>query len=120
VSSSPVTVTILPKAVAQVTLANPQPNIKIGGKVEVAVKVQRQFDYAGEFKVQLVLPPGTKGISSEELTIPADQDSGTLVIAAAPEATVGLRGNLTVRVTAMFDGKVAINHDKKLSVNVVK
>ena len=119
VSSSPVTVTVLPKAVAQVTLGNAQPTVKVGNKVEVPVNVQRLFDYAGEFKVELVLPPGTKGISSEELTIPADQNSGKLVIVAAPEATAGLRGNLTVRVIAQIDAKT-INHEKKLSVNVVK
>jgi hypothetical protein len=120
VSSSPVTVTIVPKSVAQVTLSNAQPTVKIGNKVELMVNVQRQFDYAGEFKVQLVLPPGTKGLSSEELTIPADKDSGKLVIAVDPDAMVGLRGNLTVRVTAQIDAKLALNHDKKLSVNVVK
>jgi hypothetical protein len=120
VSSSPVTVTIVPKGVAQVTLSNAQPTVKIGNKVELIVNVQRQFDYGGEFKVQLVLPPGTKGLISDELTIPADKDSGKLVIAAEPDAMVGLRGNLTVRVIAQFDAKLALNHDKRLTVNVVK
>ena len=120
VAASPVTVTVLPKAVVQVMLGNQQPTVKVGNKVEILVNLQRLAGYADELKAELVLPPGTKGIRAESITIPADQTSGKLVIAVAPDAAVGQRPNLTVRVVALFDGTVVINHDKKLTVNVVK
>ena len=54
------TLTVLPKTVATVTLATRRRTLKAGAQVEVVVKVTRQFDYAGEFKVQLVLPPTSR------------------------------------------------------------
>jgi hypothetical protein len=118
--SAPVTVTVLPKTLATVTLPTQQPTVKAGKQVELPIQVKRLYDYVGEFKVQLVLPPGTKGISADEMTIPAGQESGTLVLMAAPDATAGVRSNLTVRVTALVDGKLPVIHEKKLNVTVVK
>jgi hypothetical protein len=120
VPSSPVTVIIVPKAVAQVTLGSAQPSVKVGGKVELSVTVQRQQDYGGEFKVELVLPTEAKGISAEAITIGANQDTGKLVITAAPDAAIGVRNNLTVRAVALYDGTIPIQHDKKINVSVVK
>ena len=42
----------------------------------MVVKVARQFDYAGEFKVELVLPPNVKGVAADEVTIPAGPERG--------------------------------------------
>ena len=48
--------------------------------VEVVVKVARQYDFDGEFKVQLVLPPGSQGVYAAEVTIPAGKDEAKLVL----------------------------------------
>src|SRR5262249_6962884 len=68
--STPLSITVLPKAVATVTAMVPNPNFKVGTPSEVVVKVQRINDYAGELKVQLVLPQGTAGIAADEVVIP--------------------------------------------------
>jgi hypothetical protein len=118
-ASPPVTVVVIPKELGKVAVAN-QATVKVGGKVELAVNVARLYDYADEFKVELVLPPGAKGLSASPVTIAAGQDSVTLLIAAAPDATVGPHPNLTVRLTGVVDGKVPVVQEKKLNVNVVK
>jgi hypothetical protein len=118
--SNPVSITVLPRSLAQLALSNPNLTLKVGGKVEVLVRVARQFNYAGEFKVRLVLPPGVQGVSAREVTIPAGGTEAKLVIEAPADAKPGVRGNLTVRAVALFNGKVPTNHEVKLNVNVVK
>lgn len=118
--SLPVLVTIIPKEIAKVALANQNPNVKVGSKIELAVNVTRLYDFGGDLKVELVLPPGTQGISADPAMIAAGQDTGKLVIVAAPDAQLGPRASLMVRVTGIVDGKVPVSQEKKLSVTVVK
>lgn len=118
--ATPVAITVLPKSVANVTLNPAGPTVKAGAQTEVVVKVARLFDYAGEFKVQVVLPAAAKGLSAAEVTIPAGKDEAKLVIKAAADAAPGPRPELLVRATALLDGKVPANHEVKFSVNVVK
>jgi hypothetical protein len=118
--STPVSLTVLPKSLANLTLGNTNPTIKIGAQVEVPVRVARRFGYDGEFKVQLVLPPGVKGVEAAEVSIPAGKDEAKLVIRVPADSMPGSRGNLTVRAVALFNGKVPTNHEVKLNVNVVK
>jgi hypothetical protein len=113
--STPFTITVLPKQVATVSLSPNNPKVKPGGKAEVTVKVSRQFDYAGEFKVELVKPP--KGVSAEEVTIPAGKDEATLVVEVDPSA--GGQSNLVVRATAAIKGK-EVRQEAKLEVRVGK
>ena len=40
------------------------PTIKVGDETEVVVQVARQFNFDGEFKVELVLPPGAQGVEA--------------------------------------------------------
>ena len=58
--------------------------LKVGTQGEVVVKVTRQFDYAGEFKVQLVLPPNVKGMSAADVVDPGRQGRGEAGAASAP------------------------------------
>jgi hypothetical protein len=118
--TGPVTLTILPKSVAQVTLNNQNPTVKLGAETPIVVKANRQFGYDGEFKVQVVLPPGTAGIAIADAVIPAGKDEATLIVKAAPNATPGNRQNLTVKVVATVNGNVPIPHEVKFAVNVVK
>ena len=118
--AAPTIITVLPKQVATLSLANAAVTGKPGAQSEVVVKVARQQDYAGEFKVQLVLPANIKGVSADEVTIPAGQNEGKLIVKIAADAAPGNRPDLIVRATAMQNGNVPTPHETKLSVNVVK
>jgi hypothetical protein len=118
--STPVTLTVLPKALATVVLPNPNPTAKVGAETEVVVKVTRMYDFDGEFKVKVVLPPDAKGVTIDEVTIPAGQDEAKLKVKVAADAAPGNRANINVIATAMYNGTVPITQEAKLNVNVVK
>jgi hypothetical protein len=84
------------------------------------VKVTRQFDFPGEFKLQVVLPGDAKGLTVAEGIIPAGQEEAKLMVKAAPDAPAGARNGLVVKATAMFQGKTPVVHEAKFNVNVVK
>jgi hypothetical protein len=117
--STPVSITVMPKSLANLTVANAQPTVKIGSEAKLTVRVARQFKYDGEFKVQLVPPQGVQGVEAAEVTIPAGKDEVDLVIRVPAAAAVGNRQNLVVRATASFN-KTPVVHETKISVNVVK
>jgi hypothetical protein len=87
---------------------------------ELVVKVARNPGFAGDFKVQLILPPNVKGVSADEVTIPAGKDEAKLMVKIAPDAAPGNRPDLIVRAIAMQNGNVPTPHEAKISVNVVK
>ena len=118
--STPVTITVLPKTVATLALTPPSVSAKVGAATELVVKVTRQFDYAGEFTVQLVVPPAVQGVSAAAVVIPAGKDEVKLTLMVPAGAAVGNRAGLIVRATAMYNGTVPIVHDAPLAVNVVK
>jgi len=115
--SAPATLTILPKALAELSLSTPNVTVKSDKEAEVMVRINRRYGYDGEFKVQVVLPPGGKGATIAETVIPAGKNEAKLVIKAGA-MPVNLP-NLTVRATAMYQGH-ATTHEVKLNVNVVK
>jgi hypothetical protein len=118
--ATPVTLTVVPKQVATLTLAPPNPMLKVGTQTEVVVKAARMYDYAGELKVELVLPANVKGVSAEPVTIPAGQDEAKLVLRADPDAAPGNRPDLTLRATAKVNETFVAVQEVKFSVNVVK
>jgi hypothetical protein len=118
VPSNPITLTVLPKQVAQLSVDNANPQLKPNAEVVVLVKVARQFDYADGFKVTL-LPENTNGVTAAEVTIPPGQNEVKLALKAPDNAALGNRANLTIRAAAVLSG-VTLNHDVKINVNVVK
>jgi hypothetical protein len=118
--SNAVALTVLPKSLATVTLSTPNPTVKIGGQVEVVVRVARKFNYSGEYKIQVDLPPGVAGISADPITIPAGADEAKLVLKVPAGAAPGNRANLTLKAVALFQGKVPTPDEVKFNVNVVK
>jgi len=119
-ASTPVTVTVIPKQLATLILTPPNATAKLGTQAKVVVKVNRLFNYPGEFKVELVLPPNVKGINAPEVTIPAGKDEVELVVSIAADAPPGNQANLLVRTTAMFNGSVPVKHEAKFAINVQK
>src|SRR5207248_1635303 len=99
---------------------NPNPTVKLGTHVELLVKVNRQFDYEGEFKVHLELPKGTQGVMADPVVIPAGQNEAKLVLHVPTAAAPGNRPNLIVRAVATVRGNVALNHDARINVNITK
>lgn len=119
--ASPVTLSIVPKSLATVTIPAGPPTVKVGGQVEVIVRVARQFNYDGAFKIDIVVPPAVKGLTIEPATIAAGQNEVKLIVKAPADAMPGNRGGLVVRATGLYNGTVpTVSPDVPLSVNVVK
>ena len=118
-ASTPLSISIAPKQLGTVTLANANVTVKQGMNAEVIVKVARMFDFDGEYKVKVTLPPNAAGVTCDEVTIPAGR-GGQLMVRATDAAAVMNFANLPVIATAMYEGKTPVTHEAKLSVNVVK
>ncbi len=118
--SAPVSITVLPRALAQLTLNTNNTTIKAGNSGKVVVRVNRLFGYRGAFKVQLVLPANVKGVEAAEVTIPAGKDTAELDLRVPQGTNPGFRGNLIVRATTLYRDKSPITHEARLNVNVVK
>jgi hypothetical protein len=90
VIGEPILVTVIPSSLAKVTAGNlPNNTLKLGKTAEITVKVERQYDFAGEFTVKFELPKGVTGVSAEEVTIPAGKDEVKLVLTADDDAKPG-------------------------------
>ena len=118
--STPVQLTVLPKQVANLTVDNANPTVKLGMDGVLVVKVARQFDYNDPFKVQLILPPGVTGVTADEITIPAGASEAKLTLKVPTNTPPGQKQNITIRAVAVVNGNVTLNHETKINVNVVK
>jgi hypothetical protein len=118
--STPLTIIVLPKQVATLSVSNPNPTVKLGKDVELLVKVNRQYDFEGEFKVHLELPKGMQGVTADPVVILPGQNEAKLVLRVPTNAAPGNRPNLIVRAVATVNGNVALNHDAKINVNITK
>jgi hypothetical protein len=119
--STPIPVMVIPNSIAKVTPGTlPSNTLKIGTPGELVVKVERQYDYAGEIKVKFELPKGVTGITAPEVTIPAGKDEAKLVLTAAAGTKPGAVSNATIHATAMYAGKYTITQEAKVSFNVVE
>jgi hypothetical protein len=116
------TLEVLPKTLAKVNLLSPAVNVKLGTQGELPIKLERQFGYAGEFKVEVVLPPNTAGVTFDPLVIPAGKDDAKLIVKVPADAKEGPRANLIVRTTALYgEAKVPTVQDSPaFTVTVTK
>jgi hypothetical protein len=118
--STPVQVTVLPKQVANLTVDNANPTVKLGMDGVVLVRVARLFEYNDPFKVQLVMPPGVTGVTADEITVPAGASEAKLTLRVPANTPPGPRPNITIRALAVVNGNVTLTHETKINVNVVK
>lgn len=118
--ATPVTITVLPQFLANVSIGTPNATLKIGMQAEVVVKVARLHGYAGEFKVQVVLPPNAKGVSADAATIPAGKDEAKFIVRATMAAGPVNLQNVVVKTTGLYNGKVPTTQEAKFNINVVK
>jgi hypothetical protein len=119
--ADPVEITVIPSSVAKVTPGQlPNNTLKLGQTGELSVKVDRQYDFAGEFQVKFVAPMGVTGVTAEDVTIPAGKNETNLVIEAGDDAKPGPVNNATVVVTAVYGGKHTVTHEVKVTFTVAK
>jgi hypothetical protein len=119
--TTPIEVIVIPTSVAKLTVGNlPNNTLKIGTPGELTIKVDRQYDFAGELKVKFELPKGTTGVTAAEATIPAGKDEAKLVLKADADAKPGAVSNAVVTVTAVYDKKHTITHEGKVNFTVAK
>ena len=120
VLSSAIEVTIIPKEVAKVTVTPPPNNqLKADATTDIVVKVERLYDFAGEYKVTFV-PAKEVGtaVTAKDVTISAGKDEAKLSLVTAKDAKAGAVAG-TITVTAMYAGKHAVTHENKVSFTVV-
>lgn len=117
-AAPPINLIVVPKQLAKVSTGAAAVKVPAGKDVEVAVKVARQFEYSGSYKVEAIIPATAKGVKAEPVTIKSGEDDAKLVIRADTGAA-GQSATLTIRVTAMFNDTPVV-HETKLTVNVTK
>src|SRR5207253_9976468 len=103
--SSPIALTVVTTSVATVSLAPNTLTLQAGKEATLDVKVIRQNNYNGPFKVQLIVPDNVKGLAAEAVVIQPGKNEARLIIKAADDA-VGNRSGLLVRVTATIREKI--------------
>jgi hypothetical protein len=118
--SAPVTLTILPKELARVTVSTNDLSVKPGATALATVRVARLHAYAGEFQLDFVETDDTRGLRAESVTIPAGQDSATLKIEADDDAKPGDRGRLIARATGLYRGTMPVSQETRFNVRVAK
>ncbi|MCI0704103.1 MAG: PPC domain-containing protein [Planctomycetia bacterium] len=118
--SSPIPVLVIPNSLGKIT-AGPLPNntLKLGTTTELTVKVERQYDFAGEFTVKFIPAKGATGVTAEDVTIPAGKNEVKLALVTEEEAKPGTIAG-TIVVTGTYLGKYKITHEAKVSFNVAK
>jgi hypothetical protein len=118
--SAPLSVTIVPKQLARVSLATSNLSVKAGKDATLAVRINRQFDFTGPFTLQLVLPASAQGIHANKATIAAGKDEAKLVLQVDEDAPEGNYANVTVRATADFPNGGPISQEAKFSLKVTR
>ena len=118
--STVVTVAVLPKQVAALSVTPSKISLKAGGHGEVIVRLARMHDFSGEFKVRLVLPANVKGVTADEVTVPPGKTEVKLSLRAGLDAVPGNPQDVIVRAVAALTQNVSATHDAKLSLSIVK
>lgn len=93
--------------------------LKRGQSFDIKVTIKRNKGFTGPVTVQLMLPPGTKGIQAAAVQIPADKNEAVLKVQAAGDAPEGAVPFPAVRATATFQGKPAVV-DAPITLKITK
>jgi len=126
-ASNPNNINFTPPAVPVILIVKPAPlklapnvpnggSIKKGDKLEVKVTIARQNGFAGPVVLSLPLPPGVVGLAAAEVTVPADQNEGLLIITAAADAKDGAVANLVIQGKSDFGGEALVDAPVALTV----
>ena len=118
--AAPIQVLVVPGALGKFT-TGPLPNntLKLGTGTDLPIKVERLYDFAGEYKVQFVPAKDATGVTAEDVVIPAGKDAAKLTLKTAADAKPGALAG-TVVVTATYAGKYAVTYENKVSFTLAK
>ncbi|MEX1230816.1 MAG: hypothetical protein WEB58_11280 [Planctomycetaceae bacterium] len=117
---SPSTPIIIDVKQSPVTLAAAVPDggaLKKGGQVDIKATVNRINGFQGPVTLTFPIPRGYAGLTSEFVTIPADQTEGVISIRASADATEGALANLVIRAVSEFDGRAEVDIPIALTVS---
>lgn len=112
-------VTVLPTTLAKVS-ATPPGSVKVGGTGELVVRVERQAEYTGEFKVSVTLPKDFKGLTVKDAVIPAGQDEVKIPVQVAADVKPGAVSGIVVTATGTVHGQFAIPQEAKVNLTISK
>lgn len=119
--STPITVTVVPASLGRISAILTKPNLKPGETGQLVVKIERQHNFVGEYKIKVVLPPNAQGIAIENGVVAAGKDEVKLPIIVAKDAKPVSLQNIVVQAVALFDPNTPISQETKLNgLNVVK
>ena len=93
-------------------------SVKQGEKLEVPIKVSRQYGFTGAINIQHQLAGGVNGLGVQNVNIPDNQTDFKFEINAQPTATVG-EHLCTVRLSMNFNG-AALTMERPLKITVVE
>lgn len=115
----PITVEVLPTALAKVTIPA-TPAIKAGSTGVLLVRVERLNQYTGDYKIKVTLPPTAKGITIAEGTIAPNQNEIKIPIQVAADAPAGPLANIPVTITGTYAGKHPITAQATTNLTIDK
>lgn len=90
--------------------------LRQGQRTELPVTVKRLYGSTDPIQVQLLAVYSTGGLSCPPVTIPADQNHGTLIVEASPSSPVGAR-NTQIQATVTVQGQqLSVRQDVNLII----
>ena len=117
--STPITIKVTPAPVTVGQLPA-KVQVKQGANVELPIPITRLYGYVEQVNFQPLLPNGVSGLQIQNFSIPQNQATGKLTIAANAAATPGLH-NLNLRITMNNNGQqVQIEQVLPVEVEEVK
>ena len=119
--ADPIEITVIPISLAKVTAGNAAEQHAQGRRrpARSSIKVERQYDFAGEFKVKFELPKDVTGVTAEEVTIPAGKDEVKLVLEGRGRRQARRREQRGRSPSPrVYDKKHTITHETKVTFTV--
>jgi len=117
--ATPITLTILPREVARLSLARNNPTIRAGTGMDLELRVARLNNYDGPLDVDAVLPARMDDLHVAPAVIPAGLNQARLRLEATDSAHLGPHANLALRVIARLNG-TTIKQELKFNVRVIR
>lgn len=114
--AEPFTVKVLPISLGKLTAQ--ASTIKAGQGGTLTVKVERAFDFSGEFPIAVKFPAGS-GLSAEAATIKAGSNEVKIAVTASKDAKPGNVQNVSIESLAVFDGD-EVNHKIQATITIAK
>lgn len=79
-------------------------SVKQQEKLDVALQIQRKYEFNQPVNFQLIVPNGVNGLQIQNAAIQGDKNDGMITLNAQPNATPG-EHKLTLRATMNFNGQ---------------